>query len=174
VIQLGESFTLNDLNDNGGSNTLFLYPSQVGATQKSYAVDVRRSPGNAPQPIRCRNTVAGGGYACTVTLKLLPPPDGSTDNRNAYLRLSALYNRAHFQVKLKNSVGDDVQFANVQPEVDSTGRANNLFRRVVARVELRGEFNYPDAEIDVTGDLCKNFTVTTEPDDYDASSTCNP
>lgn len=178
VIQLGASFALSDFDDasGGGSNanTLFLYPSAVGATQKSFAVDARRNPLNAPQPIRCRASLAGGGYACTVTLQLVPPADGNTVNRNAYLRLSALYNQAHFSLKLKDSTGGEVRFANVQPEVDATGRANNLFRRVVSRIELRGEFTYPDAEIDVTGDLCKNFTVTTEPGDYSNSSTCTP
>ena len=178
VIQLGGTFTLDQFNDATGSgrnaNTLFLYPSAVGATTKSFATDGRRNPGNAPQPIRCRATLAGGGYACTVTLQLSAPADGNTTNRNAYLRLSALYNQAHFSLRLTNSTGSDVPFNNVQPEVDSTGRANNLFRRVVSRVELRGEFEYPDVEMDVTGDLCKNFSVTTETGDYQNSSTCTP
>jgi Tfp pilus assembly protein PilX len=178
VIQLGGTFTLDQFNDATGSgsnaNTLFLYPSSVGATTKSFATDGRRNPGNAPQPIRCRATLAGGGYACTVSLQLSAPADGNTANRNAYLRLSALYNQAHFSLKLTNNTGGEVSFANVQPEVDSTGRANNLFRRVVSRIELRGEFAYPDVELDVAGDLCKNFSVTTETADYQNSGTCTP
>lgn len=173
VIQMGNSFTLSDFDD-PNSRTLFLYPSRVGATQKDFALDARRNPLSAPQPIRCRDSLAGGGYACTVTLQIPAPADGNTANRNAYLRLSALYNQAHFSLKLKDNIGGDVSFADVQPEVDSTGRANNLFRRVVSRIELRGEFNYPDVEIDVTGDLCKNFTVTTDPGDYNNTSTCTP
>lgn len=179
VIQTGSSFQLSDFNDSSGggksnANTLFLYPSETGATTKSFAVDARQSPLNAPQPIRCKNSIAGGGYACTVTLQLQDPENGGIANRNAYLRLSALYNKAHFSIALKNSTGGVVSFSNVQPEVDATGRANDLFRRVVSRIELRDDFVYPDAELDVTGDLCKNFTVTDSASGYNNSSSCTP
>jgi len=178
VVQLGSNFKMNDFNDNadgrGNSNSLFLYPSETGATNKDYALDARRNSTNAPQPITCRDNLAGGGFACSVTLNLLDPINGGTANRNAYLYLTALYNKAHFSVALKSSSGGDIKFKNVQPLVDSTGRANNLFRRVVSRIELKGEFTYPRAELDVDGNLCKNFTVTSNASDYSASTTCNP
>lgn len=177
LVQTGASFKLSDFNDNAGggrsnANTLFLYPSQAGATTKSFAIDARQTAGGAPQPIQCKDNLAGGGYACTVRLTLLAPADGEVNDRNAYLHLGALYNKAHFKVRLLDNTGGEVKFANVQPEVDSTGRANDLFRRVVSRVELRGEFTYPDAELDIDGDLCKNFTVTDAASGY--SSTCTP
>lgn len=181
-IQLGGSFKLSDLDASAGggrsnANTLFLYPSAAGlpvGVDKDFLVDVRRDPLNAPQPIQCKSSLVGGGYACQVNLKVPDPVDGNVDNRNAFLRLSALYNKAHFQIKLKDSAGGDVKLSGVQPEVDSTGRANDLFRRVVARVELRGDFAYPDAEINLTGNLCKNFSVTDTNAGYSASPTCLP
>jgi len=177
-MQLGSNFKLSDLDDStgGGSNanTLFLYPSETGSTSMGFTLDARRSSPNAPQPVDCRPSLAGGGYACTVLLQVPNPIDGDVNNRNAFLRLSALYNKAHFQIKLKDSTGGDVKLSGVQPEVDSTGRANDLFRRVMARVELRGDFTYPDAEIDISGNLCKNFSVTTNNTDYSASGTCLP
>jgi Tfp pilus assembly protein PilX len=179
LIQVGSSFKLSDFDDSAGggksnANTLFLYPSATGATSKSFALDARYSPLNAPQPIQCRSSLSGGGYACTVTVQLPAPSDGNVAARTAFLHLSALYNQAHFKVQLKDSTGAVVQFADVQPEVDSTGRANDLFRRVVSRVELRGDFTYPDAEIDITGSLCKNFSITTRSTDYKNTSTCTP
>lgn len=179
VIQTGASFTLDNFDSNEGgksnANTLFLYPASVGATEKDYALDARRTPPSAPQPISCRSSLEGGGYACKVTLRLLNPIDGDASNRTAFLRLSALYNRAHFTLALKDGSGNDVKFSNVQPEVDSTGRANNLFRRVLSRVELKGNFAYPQAEIDVAGDLCKNFTITSNQADFRNNATnCNP
>jgi hypothetical protein len=73
--------------------------------------------------------------------------------------LSALYNGAHYQVELLKA-GTPVLFDHVQPEVDSTGRANDMFRRVKSRIEFKSDFTYPEAAIDIEGDLCKNFIVT--------------
>jgi Tfp pilus assembly protein PilX len=179
LIQVGSTFKLSDFNDSAGggksnTNTLFLYPSATGATAKSFALDARYSPLNAPQSIQCRSNLGGGGYACTVILQLPAPSDGNVAARTAFLHLSALYNQAHYKIQLEDSTGAVVQFANVQPEVDSTGRANDLFRRTVSRVELSGDFSYPNAEIDITGNLCKNFSVTTRINDYKNTNTCTP
>jgi hypothetical protein len=60
----------------------------------------------------------------------------------------------------------NVKFADVQPKIDSTGRANDLFRRVEARVEL-ADIDYPIAEFALastgSGDaniVKKDFYVT--------------
>lgn len=164
VIQVSSSFKLSDLDTNSNSSsasTLFLYPSQVGTTLPSSlslaASDTRASPPKEPQQIRCQSSLNNSVYACSVILGLNGShPPGDPD---VFLNLSALYNATHFQVQLMNG-SSPVPFNNVQPEVDSTGRANNLFRRLVSRVELRGDFTYPNAELDVNGNLCKNFFVT--------------
>lgn len=178
LMQTGGSFRLADFDDSqpdnkSNANTLFLYPSATGLSTKNFALDARRSPSNAPQKVECNDSFTDGEYACAVTITLPNPIDGNTANRNAYLRLTSLYNNAHYNIKLKNG-GADVQFNGVQPSVDSTGRANDIFRRVEARVELVGDFTYPEAAIDMEGDLCKNFVVTNEESGYKASSTCTP
>lgn len=166
-------FTLSDF-DNGSAgksdaNTLFLYPSLIGLTSAAFTDDTRYSSANSPELIKCNATLADNLYACTTTIDLPEPVGGSAPSRTAYLRLSALYNQMTYSVKLKRNGGTDPAsystFNAVQPSVDSTGRANDLFRRVQSRIELTGEFPYPDATIDLTGNLCKNFMVTTNPDD---------
>lgn len=177
LMQFGDNFKLSDFDDGADASTLFLYPLALGPadqTTMSFSLDARKSPANAPRAVDCRTSLAGGGYACKAIIQLPDPTNGSAANRTAYLRLSAIYNKAHFQIKLLDSAGGDVKLSGVQPEVDSTGRANDLFRRVVARVELRGDIAYPDAEIDLLGNLCKNFTVTSTTAGYSASSTCTP
>jgi hypothetical protein len=67
-----------------------------------------------------------------------------------------------------------VPFDRVQPEVDSTGRANDMFRRVKTRVEFKSDFIYPEAAVDIGGDLCKNFIITDKDTDYVDNSTCTP
>jgi hypothetical protein len=52
------------------------------------------------------------------------------------MRLTSIYNKASFQVEMLNSGGAIIPFDGVQPKVDSTGRANDSFRRVESRIEF--------------------------------------
>lgn len=157
LIQYGSSFRLNDFSEfNSNASTLFLYPSQTGAVDASFANDGRLVE-NGPTLIKC-NSLGNSAYACSATINLPDPDESGT--RTAYLRLSALYSNATFSVQLMNG-GSVVNFNGVQPEVDSTGRANNIFRRVKARVETQSDFPYPESAVDVTGNLCKDFFVST-------------
>jgi hypothetical protein len=177
MIQTGANFSLDQFNDaqdnKSNTNTLFLYPKNAGANALDFFSDTRRSPLNAPRPVLCQPNLATNEYACTIRLRMPPPVDGNTANRNAYLHLGALYNNAHFQIKLLQG-SNPVRFDNVQPVVDSTGRANDAFRRVQARVQLSSDYTYPQAVIDLEGDLCKNFTITDQDSGYSGSTTCTP
>jgi len=177
LIQLGGSFKVADFDDSqaGRSNahTLFLYPGDAGLSNFDFAVDGRRSGTSAPHLTECEPNFIAEQYLCKATITLPAPIDGNVANRNAYLRLTSLYNGARFSLKLKNGASD-VLFNRVQPEVDATGRANDVFRRVKARVELKGSFPYPEAAIDMAGDLCKNFTITDAEAGYVPSGTCTP
>ena len=172
-MQVGDNFRLNDFdtrNDAGESNanTIFLYPSSNGLGSSTELVlndrDVRRSDtgnarpadqGSAPTPIQCTSTVSAGGYACSATMRLPAPIRGGTSEAS-YLRLTPLYNASHIRVTLGGA-----QFKGVEPIVDSTGRANDLFRRVQSRIDLYDtSFPYPDAAVDVNGNFCKDFGVT--------------
>lgn len=182
LMQVGSNFKLGDFNDTNNSsqsnaNTLFLYPVGVkgivagSVDSKTFtARDLRKSPIGSPQPITCSGTLSNGGYACKADLVLPVPIGGGT--RTAFLRLTSMYNRAHFRVSLSNG-STAAKFDGVQPEIDSTGRANELFRRVKSRVELRDvNFPYPDAAVDITGNLCKDFLVTDNTADY--KNNCTP
>lgn len=177
-MQVGNSFRLSDFDSTaaGGksdTNTLFLYPATNGVTSAVMTDrDVRRSPtGNVtpaatnsvPLLSKCATTVAAGGYACKITLQLPAPVSGTA--KAAYLRLTSMYAATHFRVTLAGGV----KFKNVQPIVDATGRANDVFRRVQSRIEYT-TFPYPDAAVDVTGNFCKDFGVT-DKDYYKGSCT---
>ena len=101
-----------------------------------------------------------------------------SSTRKAYLQLSALYNATHFTIKLSKS-GRSVTFDGVQPKVDSTGRAADLFRRVVARVKVSGvSLPYPNASVNTRGDFCKDFSLKdSDGNTYQPSTTgqaCDP
>lgn len=174
----GSGFSLDDFNDNTGSgqsnvNTLFLYPTGLSANDstKHFINDLRRSPTAQPTPVYCESSLTGGGYSCHARLLLPSPKNGSREA--AYLYLGSLYNKANFKVVLRDGSGNIVNFKGVQPEVDSTGRANNLFRRVKSRVEMNTYFPYPTAAVVVGGNVCKEFTVTDSEEEYRPGS-CTP
>lgn len=176
LMQVGSTFKLTDFDDTNVSgesntNTLFLYPSARVDSPKSFTgLDIRKTfmATGRPQAVTCKNKLADGGYACSAEL-VLPNPIGGGD-RNAWLRLSAYYNKTNFRLSLLSD-STSVKFNGVQPEIDSTGRANDLFRRVKTRVEAIDP-TYPDATIDITGNFCKDFIVTDNTTDYRTS--CNP
>jgi len=174
MIQFGSNFTLDSFDAansnlvNSNANTLFLYPTGqtnvASATNDTWSLanDVRQvAPTGALQPTHCSGNLGGGGYACSAKL-VLPNAVGQNDTtRTAYLRLTPLYNASHIRVTL----GQGAQFDGVQPSIDSTGRANDLYRRVESRVDLVDtSFPFPEAAVDLTGNLCKDFIVTDAPD----------
>ena len=169
------------------ANTLFLYPYGVTGnastpsvqTNKLIERDSRQTPIGAPLPIECKGNLSAGGYSCTTKIQLPAPIGGG--NRVAFLRLSTIYSKANYRVTLINSIAAPcmtsadpscVKFSAVQPEIDSTGRANDLFRRVSTRVQLTdANFPYPQAAVDVIGNLCKDFRITDNVADYQNSCT---
>lgn len=169
-----DSFHLSDFNNSGYSNTLFMYPSKEGTkpTQTAYfSLDGRRGATQSPDPVECQSNVSSGAYACQVTIDV-----GSTISANSqatFLNIAAFYNKTDYKIELLSGA-TPVLFAGVQPEVDSTGRANDLFRRVVSRIELNNTFNYPLSALETRNSICKNFSVTTDENDYNSSAGCDP
>lgn len=190
LMQIGRSFSLSDFDSvkaggQSNANTLFLYPTTasnppggiefVGRDPREELENViPTSDSNATTPTECEPTVTADAatYSCSIKLKLPDPVDPGT--RTAYLRLTSLYNPAHFRITLSDS-STPRMFSDVQAEVDSTGRANDLFRRVVSRVDMIDtNFAFPDAALDVSGSLCKDFAVTDEAAGYYPGAACSP
>ena len=166
MIQFGNNFSLSDFdNDQGSTDTIFLYPAEVGASNINFVSDKHQAPTNAPVNIDCDSNINSGGYSCAATIVINSPMD------NRYLRLSSIYNKTNYRITLLNG-SNIVKFDSVQPEIDSTGRTNDMFRRVKSRVELNTNFPYPEATIDITGNLCKDFIVTDNTSHY--VNSCTP
>lgn len=162
---------LDSFDNVGNGHTVYLYPKRVGALH-AFSSDVRRSGSLSPEVVSCSPTFLVT-YACQAEIDLPDPVGGSADNRIAYLRLSSMYNATSFSVA---PMYDDasVKFNALQPSIDSTGRAADVFRRVDARVELSDPNDtmlYPRATVDTTNSFCKAFIITDSLDDYQDSCT---
>lgn len=187
LITPGESFSLSSLDESSSSRTLFLRPATMsnGTTsgmptaniQVSQAAQPRATSGdgayaNSVSPVVCSSSYANNGFSCSVTLDLADDQVISTGaSNNALLRIDSLYKGANVRVTLHSQDGAEIKFDNVQPVVDSTGRASTLFRRVEARLRMGTDFPYPSYVADVQNNLCKNFSVD---DTGVISAGCNP
>lgn len=173
-----KSIDLSDFTNSGTNNarTAFLYPNTTGTPSYDFdAIDMRRSPKSArnePRSVVCdpSNTQTGvnNGYVCSVILELPNPEGGNKNNREAYLQLQPIYNEAHYEVRLYDG-SNEVKFDAVQPVVDSTGRASDLFRRVKATIALTDggpNLYMPDAALSVKGNICKDFFITDNTADF--------
>ncbi len=170
LVQYNSSFTFDSLNSDAdgrpvNTSTKFLYPKDAGAPTGSFA-----SNDVEPSQVECTSDPLEV-YKCSITLDLLAI---NTSTHKAFLQLTALYNQADYMVELENN-GTAVKFLGVQAEVDSTGRAGDVFRRVSAKVDLSLStgFPYPTSALELDGNLCKTFQVTDTPADF-LIGTCTP
>lgn len=111
------------------------------------------------QQIRCINNPAGnvGAYACTALLEL--PPGNPAAVNNYFMRITPMYGQSHFRVELMNG-NNVVDFNGVQPIVDATGRAQDIFRRSQARVRINPALNIPEYVVESANTICKNMIVS--------------
>jgi hypothetical protein len=166
---------VNIRNIDNDQRTAFLYPSEVGTNMvdlktadihKPIFEDNRDAPidgiYNKPQLVQCDKTRTSG-YLCYADIRLVQGQDHFT-----YLTVASVYRATSFQVELMKNDNTIVKFKNVQPEIDATGRANDVFRRIVSRVESAdaNQAPYPRAEVGTGENMCKNYVITDDPDDF--------
>jgi Tfp pilus assembly protein PilX len=167
-----------------GAWTTYLYPqaasiaSPMSPPTPRFDIDTRNRAGSTGllNAVWCNadRTTNLSGYVCQTAITL---PDGvDTQQDGVYVRITAAYNATDFsvspQVQQSPSVWVNTKYKMVQPAIDSTGRASDVFRRVEARVETTDDSaSYPRATIDITDNLCKTLTVT---DTYYSGGSCHP
>ena len=161
------------------SRSMLLVPAQ-GGTPATTAINfgtVDPNPGvfgNAelnPQTIRCEPAPNSnlGSYACTALLELPTGGAFASTANNYYLRITPIYGATHFRVALVNG-GSEVTMDQVQPIVDATGRAADVYRRLQARVQVNALANYPEFAAEIANDICKNMQVSSNTTDYVANN----
>lgn len=188
LIQAGGTFTLDSFNNissgRSNTNTLFLYPLRLAApSTASFISDARRVPGSTTHPTaaQCTQTTnpnGDGAHSCAIRVNLPGARDtGAVSAR--FLRLAPRYTGNSIKVTAYRA-GAPVPLIDVQMKVDVTARANDVYRRVEARLDSPnvmhpGTSDGPGAAVNIRGNLCKVFRVAADPADYSTNSTvCVP
>lgn len=165
--------------DSNAAITRFLKPSVVnspaphlGTTENLGTYERGKNSStlnNIPSAALCYSVAYNNDkYACKVHLDV---KEVAADSGRAFIRLTSLYNDTSFRISLSGD-DPDVKFRDVMPSVDSTGRANNLYRRIYSRLMYGDNFPFPNSAVSATAGFCKDFSITDYASDASGNITC--
>ncbi|MDO4902522.1 MAG: hypothetical protein Q4A21_03175 [bacterium] len=168
-----EVLNSNFSDDGVGIDERLYYPVRSGLASDSLPKNKRTGDANSTNNttgVTCRSDLSSVVYSCEVLVDIGTQIKAGSE---AYLRLSPIYKKANFKVELYDG-GQLVAFDGVQPVVDSTGRANDQFRRVESRIEIsNGNLPVADFAVQIDGEnkkLCKDFWATNKASGFEKCS----
>jgi len=130
--------------------TTYLFPSTSGSGTVGYAPEVS-SPAFT-QSNGCPNG------KCSVTITGLDPV-GSTSNEDYLVHVYDFYDPSNFSItNATDSGGNQVNFTESQAQIDSTGKAHEVVRRIQAVVPLNSTDTLPGSGMEVQN-VCKRFSA---------------
>lgn len=164
LVQFDTTQTLNAQQDN--TVGAFLVPNNSGVQTNcsnpamglgSVCVNAI-APNNMPQraTVNCVTPAPVSGYMCSATLNLNFAQSATSQY---FMFLKSQYGTPHYSVELLYN-GTSAPFNDVQPEVDSTGAAANVYKRVLSRIEYQADTYFTSNSIESGLSVCKDFFVT--------------
>ena len=130
--------------------TTFVVPMQ-GAAASNGPINFAQNAANtnARFGLRCTNA------DCNLTIQNL-----NTDKY--YLRVGSIYKGSSLQITGTDASGNPVEFKDGQVVIDSTGKAQDVLRRIQVRVPLTGgsKSEQPSNALESTGAICKRFAMS--------------
>ncbi|HJQ08505.1 MAG TPA: pilus assembly PilX N-terminal domain-containing protein [Candidatus Saccharimonadales bacterium] len=144
LVPVGGGMNFNSLRT--ATMTSFLVPQRVGGTNTAnYAA----GGNNNRIGVRCNNT------DCNLNIS------GGLGGSSYYMRVSSLYKDVALSVNATNPAGGTVELTGAQALIDSTGKAQDVLRRIQVRVPLAGSSRnlLSDYAILSTDAICKRFAV---------------
>ena len=150
---------------------------------QNFALSNNQKSKNVPILTYCPKN-SGMEFACSVVIDLPEPVGGSRNSDTFMLLVSLPYGGPDTEISVEactanagqcnnvaysaQSTSNKAQFQNIQVSIDSTGRANTLYRRVMTRLETNDiYYSYPFSAIQVFGSddtatIKKTVTTTAE------------
>lgn len=153
---------LNDLNRQDlveNTYTFFLRPQGVSIGNN---VPLADGPTNQGEVIGSYCTESGDPRFCSKTITGFDSSFVDQGNDEGFLLvLRSFYINADVHVVGIDVNDNEVLFEDQQAVIDSTGRANDVLRRVQARVPIRNQYNLPGGpETSKLGGVCKLLQLT--------------
>lgn len=130
--------------------TAFLYPTtQTVSTSGAY------SPGISSSGIILNGSCATGNAPrfCSATISGLDADFGSTP---FLVTMRSIYSTTNVSIKIN---GGAAKIVGAQTKIDSTGRSQDVLKRLQVRIPSKNEYNYPGFAVETSGDICKDLSV---------------
>ena len=134
--------------------TFFLYPNKglvQNGTGPGLSVDNTPVNRGSVAAAACRNDNTTLPKACNVTVT-----GPAASGQNYYVRITSLYSNADLVL---SSVNPGIGFSGAQALIDSTGKAQDVLRRIQVRRSLNDDQGIPDYSLQVAAGLCKRYMV---------------
>lgn len=132
--------------------TSFFYPSNSGGTT-TYAPNSTTAAQGELRQANCSGAAAP--YQCQMTINF--PATSS----HYYLRLRSIYNPSQVSITAFGVAGS-VELKGAQVEIDSTGRAADVLKRIKVRAKAPDNASanlFPEYALDISGGICKLLVV---------------
>lgn len=142
----GATHTVDSLQN--GTMTTFAVPFSSGGVASIPYMGGAANVNNV-RGVTCNNT------QCSLTITMAVP-------QNSYhLRISSLYRNVSLQISGANAAGTQLEVEGAQAVIDSTGRAQDVLRRIQVNVPLTNssENQMSDYAIQTTDSICKRFAA---------------
>jgi len=161
VIPVTDNLSRDSLINN--TQTLFLYPasaasgpplnhdySPAGSSTQGTIVDGKCNTANI-------NPSPGLPQFCNVEITNL----GASGANLFYLRLKSIYRSSNVTVQAFDSFNRPLELTGSQVAIDSTGKANDVLRRVQVRVPVNTGYYVPEFALESSETICKLISTTT-------------
>ncbi|MGZ6004591.1 MAG: pilus assembly PilX family protein [Candidatus Saccharimonadales bacterium] len=154
LTDFGSGFSRNILNAH--TFTAFLYPSTA-----NNPATITYAPNNNPanwraqgviDQVKCDSVVT---KLCTAKIDL-----GAAGMSHIYLRLGAIYNYANIFITAEDGAGGNLDITGAQAVIDSTGKAQDVLRRIVVHAPLSSASGEPtDFAVQSVEGICKQLQI---------------
>ena len=162
VIPLDTSPSRSEISDS--AKAFFAYPAQDPSLASAVSYRVADADG-AFISGKCEiSPTDGRTNQCIATITdIVASSDedasGLTVTPEVVLRIRPIYQNAKVTITAESNFGP-VTFLGAQAEIDSTGRANDVLRRIQVRVPLQGDGSYfPEYVLESGDDICKRLQL---------------
>jgi hypothetical protein len=156
LLEYGSGYNLTTLSQK--QLTAYFLPASNGDTTANVggAIDSLTSGFNRGRYYALCTTT--GDYSCSISLTGITIDPA----KRYFIRLSTKYRSTNYRVELKSggALGSRILLRDVQPIIDSTGAADDTYRRVITRIQYGTAGYYTDNALESGDSLCKSFYVT--------------